>query len=492
MENNIVINGNSKEIIKDVLFQETGEIAVESGQKVLGATARSRVTACEALENEMRVSVKTTFRVVTCDEQGNYYSLTSDSESMHTVNREGITPTSKICLNALVTDCEKITSNPVKVKATVEIIGWYIKTEEVTFLNACNPGIYCKTEKSYIENLIPLSDNTITLTYTDEARMPIAKIIDYYGSVTIDGVYPSSGIYRVEGDLTLRVVAVTDNGQFITQNFSHPFSTESAEEGITPEMRLDAEGKIKSLTFTVTESDKRILVCDATVRICGVALEEQEVEKTVDVYSVTNEIEIKTEEKKVNSHFCMRSVREKATATISVGGGISEVLGVLSPSVSASGSVGSDGINAEGLLSVTVLYLDENNQAQAITGEVPFLSNLGGEYDCETVFTPEVAVTSLGARPRGSSDVEITAELLVTVRGVQSKEISIIYDVELGAEKEENDFAVSLYIAKEGETLWEVAKALNTDEITLAEQNADVGLPLKGGEKILLYKYLPE
>ena len=69
---------------------------------------------------------------------------------------------------------------------------------------------------------------------------------------------------------------------------------------------------------------------------------------------------------------------------------------------------------------------------------------------------------------------------------------SIIYDVELGAEKEENDFAVSLYIAKEGETLWEVAKALNTDEITLAEQNADVGLPLKGGEKILLYKYLPE
>ena len=81
---------------------------------------------------------------------------------------------------------------------------------------------------------------------------------------------------------------------------------------------------------------------------------------------------------------------------------------------------------------------------------------------------------------------------MVTVRGVQSKEISIIYDVELGAEKEENDFAVSLYIAKEGETLWEVAKALNTDEITLAEQNADVGLPLKGGEKILLYKYLPE
>lgn len=492
MENNIVVNGNSKEIIKDVLFQETCDLPVENGMRVLGVTARSRITGCETLENELRISVKTTFRVVKCDADGNIFTDTADSESLRTVNRDGITPSSKVCLNAVVTDCEKISSSPAKARATVEISGWFVKTEEITFLNACNAGIYCKTEKSVIENVTPLSDNTVTLTYTDEARMPIAKIIDYSGSVTVDGVYPSSGTYRIEGDLALRIVAVTDNGQFITQNFSHPFSAESAEENVTSDMRLEAEGRIKSLSFTVTESDKRVLVCDATIKISGVALEEREVEKAVDVYSVTNEIEIKSDTKTVNSHFCMRSVREKAAATLSVGGGITEILGVLTPCVSASGSVGADGINVEGVLSVAVLYLDENNVPQSLTGEIPFVSNMGGDYPCETVFAPEVAVTALSARPRGSSDAEITAELLVTVRGAQSREIKVISDVIMGEAKEEDDFAVSLYIAKEGESLWEVAKALNTDETTLAGQNPDVALPLKGGEKILLYKYLPE
>lgn len=492
MENNIIVNGNSKEIIKDVLFQETCEMPVENGMRVLGVTAKSRITGCETLENELRISVKTTFRVVKCDGEGNVFSDTADSESMRTVNREGITPSSKVCLNAVVTDCEKISSNPERARATVEISGWFVKTEEITFLNACNSGIYCKTEKSVIENVTPLSDNTVTLTYTDEARMPIAKIIDYSGSVTIDAVYPSDGTYRAEGDLSLRIVAVTDNGQFITQNFSHSFSAESAEENVSADMRLEAEGKIKSLSFTVTESDKRVIVCDATVKICGVALEENEVEKAVDVYSTTNDIEVKSEIKTVNSHFCMRSVREKATATLSVGGGITEILGVLTPCVSASGNIGADGISVEGVLSVAVLYLDESNAPQSVQGEIPFVSSMGGEYPCETVFNPEVAVTALSARPRGSSDVEITAELLVTVRGAQSREIKVISDVVVGEAKEEDDFAVSLYIAKEGESLWEVAKALNTDEDTLAKQNADIELPLKGGEKILLYKYLPE
>ncbi len=492
MESNYVVNGNSKEIIKDALLRETCVIPVENGQRVLGVSARSKITGCETLDNELRVSVKTTFRAVKCDEENNYFSDTVDCESVHTISREGITPSSKVCVDANVTECEKVYDNPYKVSATVEITGWFIKVEEITFLNPSNEELFCKTEKSAIENVVPLCDNTLNLTFTDEARMPIAKILDYSGNVTIDGVYPSSGTYRVEGDLILRIVAVTDNGQFITQSFSHPFSSESAEENITSDMRLDAEGKLKSLTFTVTESDKRIVVCDAVVKICGVALEEKEVEKTVDAYSVKNEIEIKSEKKTVNSHFCMRSVREKATATLSANGGVSEILAVMTPCVSTNGSISDNGINAEGVISVAVIYLDENGQARSLVGEIPFLSNLGGDYPCETVFAPEVAVTALGARPRGSSDVEITAELLVTVRGAKSKEITVISDVAIGNAKEEDDFAVSLYIVKAGETLWEVAKELNCDEKTLIEQNPDLPSPLTAGEKILLYKYLPE
>lgn len=490
MEKVIVVNGNCKEIVKDVLFQETCEILVENGRNMLAVTASARVTSVETFENEMRVGVKTEFRAITRDEEGNYHVEQGECESTKGITANGILPTSKVCLNARVTDCEKVSLSPFKARATVEIYGWFIKDNEIVFLNTERDDLYCKTEKSAVENVLPLADNVLTLNFTDEMRMPVGKILDYTGAVVIDSVYPSSGSYRAEGDLSFRIVAIADNGQFITQNFSHPFTAENAEEFLTSDMRLDVEGALKNLSFTVNDSDKRVIVCDASIKVYGVALEEREVDKAVDVYSTKNELTVDCDKKTVNTHFCLRSVREKAVSTVSVGGGINEILCVTSPVVSVTGTMNADNITADGVISATVIYLDETSNVRSTACEVPFVSNLSGEYPCETVFEPEVTITALYARPRGSGDVEVTAEMLVSVRGVQSKEMDVISDVTVGEEKETDDFAISLYIVKEGQTLWDVAKELNVDETTLSVQNPDVSQPLRPGEKILLYKGL--
>ena len=79
------------------------------------------------------------------------------------------------------------------------------------------------------------------------------------------------------------------------------------------------------------------------------------------------------------------------------------------------------------------------------------------------------------------------------LKGIERQSTQVIADHRaLGAEKEEDDYAICLYVVKAGETLWDVAKALNTDEATLQALNRDVSLPLCGGEKILLYRALDE
>lgn len=483
----MVVNGNSKEMLKESVFRDTKDIPVLAGQKVLGVTAKSKITAVETLDGEVRANVKTEFSVVKTDGQ-EIFTEKTESESQRTIAAEGLTATDKACLTARVTECEKIGSEPVKVRATVEVGGWFVKKKEIRLLDATTEGLKCKTEKVTIENVTTLSENVTTLTFSDEARMPVAKVLDYDCCVTVDAVYPSNGSYRADGELTIRMVAVADNGSIFTQSFSHPINVENAEEFLTESMRLEAEGSVKNAEYSVTESDKRIVVSDVTVKITGVMLEEKETESVKDVYSLQNRIETEEEKAKVNSRFCLRSVREKAAATVSVSGGIREALCVLSPCVSASGRVSEDGIVVEGVIGATVLYSDENGETRTLSGEVPFVSNVGGDYPCETVFTPDVMITAINARPRGSGDVEITAELLVTVRGAQEKEITVISDVKVGEEKEPDDYTICVYVVKKGETLWDVAKELNADEEELIAQNADVTLPLKGGEKILLYK----
>jgi hypothetical protein len=491
MENNVLVNANSKEKLVDVIFQETCEADNGSGSRVLGVTASSRVTGCEVLKGELRASVKTSFRIIKCGESGNCYSETAETESTHTISDANITPSAFALLTATVTNCEKSVSAVVRCKASVSLGGWYLKERSVSFLSAANENLFCKTALKKIENVTPAAGSELALNFTDEARMPIETLLDYCGGVNIANVYPSGGSYRVEGDVNYRVLTIADNGEFVSQSYSHPFATDIPDEKVDGDTKLDIEGWVDRLSFSVTESDKRVIVCDVTLKFAGTAASETEIESVSDAYSTTNEIKITSEEQSVSTHFCLRSVREKASAVIKADGGATEILGLTSPMTEVDSSVQKgDGLTVDGIIRTTVLYLNEDNKFVSLDAEVPFSSVIGNDYTCESIFSPSVNVSAINARLRGGVDIEITVELMVTVRGVSDETLGIVSGVEIGAEKEQDDFAISLYIVKQGETLWDVAKYLNTDEAKLAEQNADVEMPLKGGEKIILYKNL--
>ncbi|MFA6766684.1 MAG: LysM domain-containing protein, partial [Clostridia bacterium] len=87
-------------------------------------------------------------------------------------------------------------------------------------------------------------------------------------------------------------------------------------------------------------------------------------------------------------------------------------------------------------------------------------------------------------------EISLTFETALNVKGASCEETTFLEDIQMGAPKEDNNVAISLYITKEGESLWDIAKSLSTDEQTLLNLNPDIKLPLKSGEKILLYREL--
>ena len=65
---------------------------------------------------------------------------------------------------------------------------------------------------------------------------------------------------------------------------------------------------------------------------------------------------------------------------------------------------------------------------------------------------------------------------------------SYISSVELGLEKEINRAGLSLYVADEGDGLWEVCKALTATPKEINEQNPNLNFPLRFGEKVLYFR----
>ncbi len=487
MENQTNISANRKEILSDVLFRERAEFLDPENKKILGMSARTKILGYETMAGAIKVDLKTTFRLISRAENGTFLYDTAESEQTETIVCEKIKPTTRVCLRAGVTETKKTGSS---CEATVAVSGWYLVENELTVLNSCITGVCCKTAPLRAENTLPLSPGGLSLTYTDETRMNVERLVDYCVKVNVSNVFVNAGSYRVEGDIYIRIFAQSDDGQCFGQLFSHTFSTEIADENVTSESDVDIDAYVKSAELSLADGDKRLIISDISLSFCGAQSLPIETETISDAFSTTHEIVIRRSEEAVTEGFCCRSLREKIAGKVTPDGGINEVFGILCPSISASVVTNNGAYNLDGVVQADILYQTNEDVTRGQTVELPFSINLPLENKCDSQITAEINVVNAAYKARGA-ELELVFETVVNVKGVSEKTICITSDIEMGAEKEASDVAISLYIVRKGETLWDVAKALNADEETLLRQNKDVPLPLNGGEKIILYRELP-
>lgn len=486
MTNKLTVNANSKMIIESQVMEKC-DFSIGEGKKVLGITAIACVTGCEALNNELRVAVRTIFRIMYTYET-KLECAEMKVDNVHSLYKEGITASTRAVIKANVIDCEHTSGNIVKGKATIEISGWYLVENKMDFLDTCQKDIFCKSNTVKVDNVNLLKASSLSTTNTFEARMPLSKILDSKASASINNVYVMNGSYQIEGEINVRVVALTDNNQFISQTFSHPFNTEISEIALTLASIMDVEVNVSEYVLSLTDTDSRTIICDLTMNFGAAENTSCEVLGITDAYSVSNDIVTTSTCFRLNTNHCYRSIRDKASMNVSIEGGANEVCCVLTPMVSASINTSRGNVMVEGLITTTLIYTDENSSFASMLVELPYQTTVAKDYECDAHLKPCVQISNINVRLRTSKEVEVVAELLITVRGISSKDICLISDMEIGEIKEENDYAISLYIVKPNQTIWDVAKALNTDENTILQLNSDLKLPLKGGERVLIYK----
>lgn len=481
---NKTVNSNSKEILP--VAKSTDRCELECEGRILCVSATTKIQNTEALNKELRISLTTDWRAVTLTD-GEYGLVTAKTESVVSIVNEKVTPSVKFVVFANVTGCSLVSKN--KAEAELEVCGWLFKENEIFFTDDADEGILYRTERFEIENVSCPEEHRHTLTNSNEARLPLKKVLDYSSCVTVNNVYPSQGLFQVDGDLSERIVALSDSGIFVTQCFTSPFSVEIACDCVNSDSTVDLYAQVLKTELTITDTDTRMFITETDIKFCYAVSDKKEIDGIVDCYSKTNELIVEENVNVVNTCSCFRSVRDKATASIKTESVIEEVLCASTPCVSDVTVIGEDALRVEGLINATVLYADETG-VKTEKCEIPFSTTVAPDFDCTENFFPEIKVTALTARIRSATEVELTADLYVTVRGTNRHELRLISSVEKGAEKTDSDYAISLYIVKPGETVWDVAKALNTDEDTVFKLNPELSVPLKGGEKVLIYNEL--
>ncbi len=477
---NKTVNANSKELLST---RWTENCEMEASGKLLCVNASASISRVDCLNKELRVNLVTTFRGV--KEEDGYDIAVCKKESTVSIVSEHIGADSRCVLVPCVVGCS---SKDTKCVADVEIKGWLIKDNELKFLDGAE-GVYCRTEKRSVENVKAVGVYRHQTTESLETRLPIKKIIDFHSSVIVLSTFPSNGLFHVDGEIVSRVVSLTDNDIFVTQTFTSPLSVEIECDDSTEDSIIDVFSQVADVNLSVNESDDRVVIADFDIKLLYSVIEKQEIDGIVDCYSRTSELIVEERISAVGTNSCYRGVKEKISATVKESDGIEELLFVSNGNVGDINIVKGNGLKVEGIFDTDILYVTAGGVKKERCA-IPFSTVVAGESDCGEVNFAEVKVLSTTARLRNGSEAEVSAELFITVSGTKVGELKLVSSIEEGAKKEDTDIAISLYIVKPNETLWDVAKALNTDEDTVLRLNPELKLPLSGGEKVIIYNEL--
>jgi hypothetical protein len=218
---------------------------------------------------------------------------------------------------------------------------------------------------------------------------------------------------------------------------------------------------------------------------------ENKLEVVDDLYSEKNYLSVTCENFSTISTANAISFKDNISGVASINDNapfIDEVLGVCTNNlVIASSRIDDKNLCIEGVANSTVTYYTkETSDITSVQVEMPFA--IEKRVDCDECDVVTICLGNIYARSKRGKEIEVSAELNVYVDMYTTNNKCAITKVVVGDAKNDDDCPLYIYVVKPNQTVWDVAKEMNTSQELILEQNPDIELPLRAGNKLVVYK----
>ena len=136
----------------------------------------------------------------------------------------------------------------------------------------------------------------------------------------------------------------------------------------------------------------------------------------------------------------------------------------------------------EGVVEVDVLFTNEEGQVDKREGVIPFLLPASNGK----VQVANVVAQISNFKIRGTSDLEIIAEVHAEIMQEEDYFINFVSNIELIESESQDDAGIMMYVVKENEDMFDVCRALRVRPEQIEEQNGNK-TSVQAGDKIFVY-----
>ena len=458
---------------------------------ILAVQASAIPTDCACADGEVRYGGKAVISIVYEDGDKKICRAERGAEFFHKAEGGAVTPAcfAKTALSAENISWRREGSGlyiSVIVDAELTVYGG----KQMEYLTG-GEEIFTQTQTQTVRKTVCVSGETEGEDEFDADC--VGDILMHSEKAVANRVTAENGQIDIEGEIALHICVLKPDDGVCSYERLLPFRMQIPCDEAYGEVSVGARMSVKASHLTASvdeEKGKCKMVFDYALSADCFLYIKEELNAVCDAFSPKQEILLKTQKDGgrylTNTIKCTERIGGIAALSPALDGEFS-LQAALLPRVEMVCSKTENGFDAEGVMFAEVLFCGADGAHKTATLSMPFVFplNIDGEYA-----EADGAVCGLNIRRQKNGETDAEATLKLTIRTYQEGEWSYICQTDEGEEYAEETSAFSVYIPKSGEELWPLAKRLRCSPDSLKESNPHLQFPLRGNERIFVYRQI--
>lgn len=349
-------------------------------------------------------------------------------------------------------------------------------------IETCSIGSVVNTNFDYSVNLETKNNISKVLMYN--AYFAPSSVSAEDGRAIVEGKIFSKLIYETQNDADTEIKELSDTFNLKTEI---EVPTLSAGDSLDLDFSIN---KNKEVLNTELEEGNSVITINHNFEVHGVSLKTMSVEVVDDMYSTENEIDISTTNREFSTSSKCSSVDETISGEITiedVAPAIDCIIANLNINADITNSyVKDDNIFLEGVISSCVVYQDENKGYVQKPVELPFIINTHIKTEKADCLHTNIAVCDVKAKAKRGTIIELEYDVKINVCLYLKESKEMLNTFVIGKPLDFSAYDYQIFLAKPGESMWDVCKRIKISPEDLNKTNKELPLIMEGGEKIII------
>ena len=394
-------------------------------------------------------------------------------------------------------ECKVLNGRKINTKVVLEIEVYIYSNEEINILKEINnvEGVQTLNSNMQINNLVgsgcckALGKDTVCLEQEDN----LAEILKTEVKVINNEMKVSYNKVLLKADACVKIMYLTENGDIKVVCSNIPIMGFIDMPNVSENNILNCQYEIKNILVKPNSAEEHSIYVEVEFEICCDASDSIEIESIQDMYCPNGNLKFKPKEvstimnKQINKNIC--NIRERISVPEISSNKIYDV--EISPNINNT-NILNGRIVFEGELKLNFIFSSEaNTRIDTKRYTLPFTFNI----DNEQINSNKIVNTKINCAQDefvitsdGMIDCKVNLEFETEM--YNNANMNIIDEIEMSEEENNANPSMVIYIVKEGDTLWNIAKKYKTTmEDIINVNNLENPNMLSIGQKLFIPRY---